>query len=57
LAVPAFISLLALLLLLTAPDAPPPNDASAMAFIALMTLGALSTIVSIPTSAFLIRAR
>ncbi len=56
LTVPASICLLAIVLLVTAPNGPPPNDAPAMVFIALFTLGLLSAIVSVPTSAFLVRS-
>lgn len=52
--VPVCIAALAIFLLATAPEGPPPNDAPAMLFVALFTLSLMSCIISIPTSAILI---
>lgn len=52
--VPVLIVGLAFLQVATAPRMPPPNDAPAMAFIAILSLAALSIPVSFATSAVLI---
>jgi hypothetical protein len=54
-AVPILIVGLAVVLLTTAPQGPPPNDGPAMLFMALVTLALLSCVVSVPASVLLIR--
>jgi hypothetical protein len=54
LAVPLAIVVVAIILLATAPQGPPPNDGPAMLFLALTTLALISAAVSFPTSALLI---
>jgi|SRR5690242_20558433 len=52
--VPLAIVLIAIALLATAPQGPPPNDGPAMLFLALTTLAFISAVVSFPTSVLLI---
>ena len=54
-AVSVLIAAIAVLLVSTAPQGPPPNDGPAMLFIALTTLALLSCLVSVPASVLLIR--
>ena len=52
--VPLLIVAAAIILAVTAPTGPPPNDAPAMLFLALITMAALSCVISVPASALLI---
>jgi hypothetical protein len=52
--VPLLIVAVAIILAETAPTGPPPNDAPAMMYVALLTMAAFSCVISMPASALLI---
>jgi amino acid transporter len=52
---PILIVAAAVFLLAIPPQGPPPNDGPAMLFMALITLAALSCVVSVPASVLLMR--
>jgi hypothetical protein len=51
---PLLIVAVAIILAKTAPTGPPPNDAPAMTYVALLTMAAFSCVISVPASALLI---